>query len=40
VKNPSDNSTIELMSMKAHVEINGDILNVINEMKKYEVFLN
>lgn len=40
VKNPSDNSTIELMSMKAHVEINGDILNVINEMQKYEVFLN
>ena len=23
----------------AHVEINGDILNVINEMQKYEVFL-
>ena len=40
VRNPVDNSTIELISMKAHVEINGDILNVINEMQKYEVFLN
>ncbi|MGZ5262748.1 MAG: hypothetical protein ACXWCF_03045, partial [Kaistella sp.] len=40
VKNPEDQSTIELMSMKAHVEINGELLEIIHEMQKYEVFLN
>lgn len=40
VKNPEDQSTIELMAMKAHIEINGDLLEVIHDMKKYEVFLN
>lgn len=40
VKNPEDQSTIELMSMKVHVEINGDLLEVIHDMQKYEVFLN
>ena len=40
VKNPEDQSTIELMAMKAHIEINGDLLEVIHEMQKYEVFLN
>ena len=40
IKNPEDQSTIELMAMKAHIEINGDLLEVIHEMQKYEVFLN
>ena len=40
VKNPEDQSTIELMAMKAHIEINGDLLEVIHDMQKYEVFLN
>lgn len=40
VKNPEDNSHVELVSMKSHVNLDGDLLEVINLMQKYEVFLN
>ncbi len=40
VKNPDDQSNIELVSMKTHIDINGNLLEIINEMQKYEVFLN
>jgi DNA polymerase-3 subunit alpha len=40
VKNPDDHSTMELISMKAKVDINGNLLEIIHEMQKYEVFLN
>lgn len=40
VKNPDDQSNIELMSMKTHININGHLLQIINEIQKYEVFLN
>lgn len=40
VKNPEDQSTMELISMKAKVDINGNLLEIIHQMQKYEVFLN
>ena len=40
VKNPEDHSNIELMAMRAHVAINGELLEVIHKLHKYEVFLN
>ncbi|WP_027377324.1 DNA polymerase III subunit alpha [Kaistella palustris] len=40
IRNPEDQSTIELMSVKASVDINGDLLEIIHDMQKYEVFLN
>ncbi len=40
VKNPEDNSHIELVSMKSHIDLSGDLMEIFNEMQKYEVFLN
>ena len=40
VKNPEDNSHIELISMKSQIDLNGDLMEIINQMQKYEVFLN
>lgn len=40
IKNPEDHSTIELLSMKASVDINGNLLEIIHDMQKYEVYLN
>lgn len=40
VRNPEDHSVLELMSMKAQIDINGNLLEVIHEMQKYQVFLN
>ncbi len=40
LKNPEDGSHIELYSMKSHININGDLLHIINEAQKYDVFLN
>jgi len=40
VKNPEDNSHIELVSMKSHINLDGDLMEIINAMQKYEVFLN
>ncbi len=40
VKNPLDDTTLEMMSMKSQIEINGELLQIINEMQKFKVFLN
>ncbi|MCQ4034698.1 DNA polymerase III subunit alpha [Kaistella montana] len=40
VRNPEDHSNIELMAMRSHVKINGNLLEVIHDLQKYEVFLN
>ena len=40
VKNPEDHSNIELMAMRSQVNINGELLEVIHKLHKYEVFLN
>ncbi len=40
IKNPEDNSHIELHSLKSMVNIEGDLLEVFNERSKYEIFLN
>ncbi len=40
IKNPEDNSNIELLSLKASIEINGKLLKIIHDMQKYQVFLN
>jgi len=40
VKNPEDGSHIELYSMKSHVDLNGDLLEIFNQGQKFEVFLN
>ena len=40
IKNPVDNSMIELVSMQYQVNINQDILEVFRGLNKYEVYLN
>lgn len=40
VKNPEDQSMMEVMSVKSQVEINGHLLEIINNMQKFQVFLN
>ncbi len=40
VKNSDDNAHIELVSMKSHIDLNSDLMEIFNEMQKYEVFLN
>jgi len=40
IKNPEDNSTVELISMQAKIAINGDLLEIIHEKQEYKVFLN
>ena len=40
VKNPLDESHIELHSMRAMVDLNGDLLQIFGEESKYEIFLN
>ena len=40
IKNPEDNSTVELISMQAKISINGDLLEIIHEKQEYKVFLN
>ena len=40
IKNPMDNSMIELVSMQYQVNINQDILEVFRGLNKYEVYLN
>ena len=40
VKNPEDESHIEVLSMQTNVEVNGNLLEIFNEMQKYEIFLN
>ncbi|MDO4763053.1 MAG: DNA polymerase III subunit alpha [Flavobacteriaceae bacterium] len=40
LKNPQDDSKVELVSLQHSIEINHDMLGIINKMNKYEVFLN
>ena len=40
IKNPADQTNMELMSMKANIEINGNLLQIIHDMQKYEIYLN
>ncbi|SFI65609.1 DNA polymerase III, alpha subunit [Kaistella treverensis] len=40
IKNPADESQLEVMSMQTNIEVNGDLIGVFNEMQKYQIFLN
>ena len=40
VKNPEDNSVIELVSMQHRIKINDELLSIIHDVNNYEVFLN
>ena len=40
IKNPEDQSVLEVVSMKHHININEELLEVIHSIHNYEVFLN
>lgn len=40
IRNPEDNSMLELMSMQTQLELTNDLLTVFNETKKYQIYLN
>ncbi len=40
VKNPEDNSVIELVSMQHRIKINDELLTIVHDVNNYEVFLN
>lgn len=40
IKNPSDNSEIELTSLQYSIKISDEILEMVHYMNKYELFLN
>lgn len=40
IKNPNDDSQIELHSLRSRININGDLLSIINDVQKYDVYLN
>ena len=40
IKNPEDESQLELMSMQTMIEVNGDLIEVFNETQRYQIFLN
>ncbi|AYO57781.1 DNA polymerase III subunit alpha [Chryseobacterium sp. 6424] len=40
IKNPADGSMLEMMSLKSHINISGNLLQIINETQKFEVYLN
>ena len=40
IKNPEDDSQIEFVSLKCGFQINGEILELINQEQKYQFFLN
>ena len=40
IKNPADESQLEVMSMQTNIEVNGELIGVFNEMQKYQIFLN
>ena len=40
VKNPNDESQIELKSLQTLVNVNGDLIEIFNDLQKYEIFLN
>ena len=40
IKNPEDESVLEVVSMQHHININENLLEVIHQINNYEVFLN
>ncbi|WP_447950876.1 DNA polymerase III subunit alpha [Chryseobacterium koreense] len=40
VKNPEDNSHIELRSLQSNIHINGDLLQIFNVESKFQIYLN
>lgn len=40
IKNPADGSVIESVSMRHSIEITDNMLKILNQMNKYEIFLN
>ncbi len=40
IKNPDDNSHIELFTLQSHITIDSDLMAVLNESRKYTMFLN
>lgn len=40
VRNPEDDSQVELFSLKSFVDLNGDLLEVFSQGQKFQVFLN
>jgi DNA polymerase-3 subunit alpha len=40
LKNPEDESQVEVMSLQTMIQVNGDLLEVFNEMQKYQIYLN
>lgn len=40
IKDPADESQVELVSMQTMIKVNGDLLKIFNEMNKYQIFLN
>lgn len=40
IKNPADDSIMELMSIHHRVNINEDLLEIISQLNKFEIFLN
>lgn len=40
IKNPTDNTVVELVSLQHSIEINQDMMEILHRLNKYEVFLN
>ena len=40
IKNPEDNSIIELVSMQHKIRIDDNVLKMIHKVGRYDVFLN
>jgi DNA polymerase-3 subunit alpha len=40
IKNPDDESQLELMSMQTMIRVNGELLEIFNETQNYQIFLN
>lgn len=40
IVNPEDQSAIEVVSMRSKININGHLLQIINDIQKFQVFLN
>ncbi len=40
IKNPEENSHLELVSLRTTIDVNGDLLEVFGQESKYEFFLN
>ncbi len=40
IKNPADESQLEVMSMQTMIQVNGELIEIFNEMQRYDIFLN